>query len=313
MTPLLDWRQVSPGLLLVWTQIKDPYDITTIKPTSNRVKRHPTSAVMAFDPRVDIGPVQVGAILSAAFFGCFVAQTYMYYKRFPKDPLSLKLIVAAVAAFQLGHFVCLIATLWSMTVLAFGNPSILKTFPIAADVLILLSSFTCSLVQLFYTNRLWRLSQVTVLFLVAAALCVVAQTAATILVVRAFRMTSLEAFGYEQHLIIIIASISRASADIFTTIGIAGTLKKSSSGTTAMTTIADRLIAWTLETCLAASIATCTIAILLLTLRNNLVWFGLYVINSNVIANSLMAWFNRRYSPPLDGAISTIAFGRSIA
>jgi hypothetical protein len=85
-----------------------------------------------------------------------------------------------------------------------------------------------------------------VLFLVAAALCVVAQTAATILVVRAFRMTSLEAFGYEQHLIIIIASISRAAADIFTTIGIAGTLKKSSSGTTAMTTLADRLIAWTL-------------------------------------------------------------------
>lgn len=101
--------------------------------------------------------------------------------------------------------------------------------------------------QLFYTNRLWRLSQVTVLFLIAAALCVVAQTAATILVVRAFRMTSLEAFGYEQHLIIIIASISRATADIFTTIGIAGNLKKkSSSGTTAMTTIADRLIAWTL-------------------------------------------------------------------
>lgn len=285
---------------------------------------------MAFDPRVDIGPVQVGAILSAAFFGCLVAQTYMYYRMFPKDPLKLKLIVAAVAALQLGHFVCLIATMWSMTVLAYAHPSILKTFPIGADILILLSSFTCSLVQLFYTNRLWVLSKATVLFIVAGALCVVAQTVAIILVFRAFRMSSLEAFGYEQHVIIIIASISRAAADIFTTIGIAGILKKKSeelSGATAMTTITDRLIAWTLETCLAASIATCTIAILLLTLRNSwcsltpfhktqlrlldLVWFGLYVINSNVIANSLLAWFNRRYrSPTGDQIISSVNFNR---
>lgn len=269
---------------------------------------------MAFDPRVDIGPVQVGAILSAAFFGCLVAQTYIYYRMFPKDPLKLKLIVAAVAALQLGHLFCLIATMWSMTVLAYAHPSILKTFPIGADILILLSSFTCSLVQLFYTHRLWVLSKATVLFIVAGALCVVAQTVAIILVFRAFRMSSLEAFGYEQHVIIIIASISRAAADIFTTIGIAGTLKKKSeelSGATAMTTITNRLIAWTLETCLAASIATCTIAILLLTLRNNLVWFGLYVINSNVIANSLLAWFNRRYrSPTGDQIISTVNFNR---
>jgi hypothetical protein len=134
---------------------------------------------MAFDPRVDIGPVQVGAILSAAFFGCLVAQTYMYYRMFPKDPLKLKLIASfcriviqlcayvwtggscrvwlsllrlmlsdmCLRALQLGHFFCLIATMWSMTVLAYAHPSILKTFPIGADILILLSSFTCSLVQ----------------------------------------------------------------------------------------------------------------------------------------------------------------------
>lgn len=263
---------------------------------------------MAFDPRLVIGPMQVGALLSAAFYGCFVAQTFMYFKMFPKDPLTLKLIVAIVAAFQLGHFLCLIATLWSMTVLAYAHPSVLKTFPIGANILILLSSFTCSIVQLFYTHRLWKLSKVTVLFLVSGALCVVAQTVAIILVIRAFHMSSLEAFGYEQHVIIILASISRAAADIFTTLGIAGTLKKRSLGAAAMTTIADRLIAWTLETCLAASIATFTIAVLLLTLRNNLVWFGLYIINSNVIANSLLAWFNRRYSPAHDEAISSIEF-----
>lgn len=263
--------------------------------------------MITFDPRLVIGPVQIGALLSAGFYGCFVAQTVMYFKLFPKDPLTLKIIVITIAALQLGHFLCLIVTLWTMTVTAYAHPSVLNTFPLGADVLILLSSFTCSIVQLFYSHRLWKLSDVPMLFLISGTLCVVAQTVAFVLVIHAFHMTSLEAFQNQQHIIILLASTSRASADIFTTLGIAGTLKKRSSGTVSVATIADRLIAWALETCLIASLATFSIAILLLTLHNN-AWFGLYVINSNVIANSLLAWFNRRYSPAHDEVVSSIEF-----
>jgi hypothetical protein len=84
------------------------------------------------------------------------------------------------------------------------------------------------------------------LFLISGTLCVVAQTVAFVLVIHAFHMTSLEAFQNQQHIIILLASTSRASADIFTTLGIAGTLKKRSSGTVSVATIADRLIAWAL-------------------------------------------------------------------
>jgi hypothetical protein len=49
--------------------------------------------MITFDPRLVIGPVQIGALLSAGFYGCFVAQTVMYFKLFPKDPLTLKIIV----------------------------------------------------------------------------------------------------------------------------------------------------------------------------------------------------------------------------
>lgn len=223
--------------------------------------------MITFDPRLVIGPVQIGALLSAGFYGCFVAQTVMYFKLFPKDPLTLKIIVITIAygftfsascsdmcfrALQLGHFLCLIVTLWTMTVTAYAHPSVLNTFPLGADVLILLSSFTCSIVQLFYSHRLWKLSDVPMLFLISGTLCVVAQTVAFVLVIHAFHMTSLEAFQNQQHIIILLASTSRASADIFTTLGIAGTLKKRSSGTVSVATIADRLIAWALETCLIA-------------------------------------------------------------
>ncbi|KAG2159255.1 uncharacterized protein EDB93DRAFT_276009 [Suillus bovinus] len=254
--------------------------------------------IMAFDPRIVIGPMQVGSLLSAVFYGCLVSQIYLYFKLFPTDPRGFKIFVIALGIWQLGHFICLVATLWSMTVIAYDHPSILDTLPLGTKIILLLSSFTCSTVQAFYTIRLWKISNIVILPLVSGMLGITAQVAAFIFVVRAFNMANLETFGKDQHFIITFAAISRSASDIFTTIGIAATtLKKRSlyvSGATATTRLADRVIAWMLETCLVASLLTFSIAVLLLTLPNNS-WFGLYLINANLIANSLLAWLNRRF------------------
>ncbi|KAG2049703.1 hypothetical protein BDR06DRAFT_961149 [Suillus hirtellus] len=269
---------------------------------------------MAFDPRIVIGPMQVGSLLSAVFYGCLISQIYVYFKLFPTDPRGFKIAVTALGIWQLGHFICLIATLWTMTVTAYSHPSILDTLPVGTKILLLLSSFTCSTVQSFYTHRLWKLSKIIILPLVSGILGVTAQVAAFIFVIRAFHMANLETFGADQHFIIAFAAISRSASDIFTTISIAATLKKQTlyiPGVSMTAKIADRIITWTLETCLVASLATSSITVLLLTLPNN-AWFGLYIINSNVIANSLLAWLNRRFTFVRDDSdlalCSTIAF-----
>lgn len=48
---------------------------------------------------------------------------------------------------QLGHFVCIISTLWTMTVSTYGDPSQLRVLPLAADLAIPLSAFTAFIVQ----------------------------------------------------------------------------------------------------------------------------------------------------------------------
>ncbi|KAG2363332.1 hypothetical protein BDR07DRAFT_938350 [Suillus spraguei] len=50
----------------------------------------------------------------------------MYFARFTSDGLALKATVSAVLLFQLGHFVCVMSTLWTMTVSTYGDPSQLK-------------------------------------------------------------------------------------------------------------------------------------------------------------------------------------------
>jgi hypothetical protein len=47
-----------------------------------------------FDPYVIIGPVVLGALVNASFFGCLIIQTYFYYANFAKDHRTIKLMVS---------------------------------------------------------------------------------------------------------------------------------------------------------------------------------------------------------------------------
>jgi hypothetical protein len=132
-----------------------------------------------------IGPTQVGGLLSAALFGCLACQCYLYFARFTSDGFALKTIVSLslsllcdvsywsyltvrylqsrmlhvwlgsferywcpfCSLIQLGQFVCIMLTLWTMTVSTYGDPSQLNVFPLAADVALFFSSFTVFIVQ----------------------------------------------------------------------------------------------------------------------------------------------------------------------
>jgi hypothetical protein len=47
-----------------------------------------------FDPYVIIGPVVLGALVNASFFGCLIIQTYFYYANFAKDHRTIKFMVS---------------------------------------------------------------------------------------------------------------------------------------------------------------------------------------------------------------------------
>jgi len=182
---------------------------------------------------------------------------------------------------QLGHFVCIISMLWTMTVSTYGDPSQLSVFPLAADLVILLSSFTVSIVQVsdfkhihclvltaryqsFYVFRLWKLTTNVSLPIICQMFSVVAQIATFVLSARAFSMTDLTAFEAKQNMLIMLAFSSRAVCDWITTAGIAWYLKKKqgsgiieyvyptscllflTSASHGTTTMIDRLIFWTI-------------------------------------------------------------------
>ncbi|OJA20752.1 hypothetical protein AZE42_12282, partial [Rhizopogon vesiculosus] len=101
----------------------------------------------AFNPYTIIGPVVLGGLVNASLFGCLVIQTYVYYANFVKDHRAIKVMVAAVFATQIAHLICVSATLWSVSVSAYGDPSKFQVFPWGADAAILFTSITGALVE----------------------------------------------------------------------------------------------------------------------------------------------------------------------
>ncbi|KAG1750621.1 uncharacterized protein EDB91DRAFT_699009 [Suillus paluster] len=250
-----------------------------------------------FDPRLVIGPMQVGALVTAALFGCLVIQTYVYFTRFI-DSSSFKATVAAVVLFQLGHFFTVIFTMWTMTVTAYGDPSKLDVLPVSAIITVLLSNVTAFIAQSFYTYRLWKLSGKVFFPILSEIFCVVAELATLFVVIKAFSMTSIAHFLVEQNVWIMIGFTSRAICDITITVGVTWSLKKQKQAQgrhiVETTTIIDCLILWTIENGLATSLMSLSVMAACLYLQGTYVWFGLYIIQANVFANALLVSLNRR-------------------
>ncbi|KAG1783014.1 hypothetical protein EV702DRAFT_1059582 [Suillus placidus] len=61
-----------------------------------------------------------------------------------------------------------------------------------------------------------------------------------------------------------------------------------------MTSMTDRLVLWTMETGLIASLVAVLVMSFFLAMKNNYIWIGLYAILASVNANSLLASLNGR-------------------
>ncbi|KAJ8591996.1 hypothetical protein M405DRAFT_79450 [Rhizopogon salebrosus TDB-379] len=200
-----------------------------------------------FNARFVIGPMQVGALIGAALFGCLAAQCYVYFKKFTSDHLGLKATVAAVILIQLGHFVCVILSLWTMTVSTCGDLSLLSVFSMWTEVVILLTSFTVFIVQSFYAFRLWKLSRKVVLPILLEMIYIAGQITTLIVVSMIFSMTDAWIFTDYQSSPIMLSFIARAVCDLISTIAIAWNLKqKRDSGIKETIIIIDQLILWTI-------------------------------------------------------------------
>ncbi|KAJ6624202.1 hypothetical protein B0H10DRAFT_1785151 [Mycena sp. CBHHK59/15] len=105
-----------------------------------------------------IGALEISVLFSCFFMGMLSVQTYVYYYNFPNDALWIKLWVAILWFFELGHLISIAQSLYAGTITGWGNPEALVRF-IGLAISPLLAGVVSTMVQLFFCRRIQVMGQ----------------------------------------------------------------------------------------------------------------------------------------------------------
>ncbi|EIW81411.1 hypothetical protein CONPUDRAFT_144196 [Coniophora puteana RWD-64-598 SS2] len=248
-----------------------------------------------FQPDLIIGPIEAGTVVSSVLFGCAMIQTYMYFTTFEEDSRGFKGLVLLIMGLLFVHLVCVIDTLWQMTILTYGFPQALGAFSHVADAVIILGSVITLCVQAFYIYRLVRLSSSWILPAICTLVCVVSCVLGLVLGITALRMTSMASYEVYEKWAITACLVVAALADVAITGSLVYHMGSKFAESSARTDrIIEKSILWAIETGFITSFCALLVLIFFFTMKQNYIWVGTYGFVAPIYANCFLAVLNGR-------------------
>ncbi|KAM6501409.1 hypothetical protein JOM56_004423 [Amanita muscaria] len=103
------------------------------------------------------GAALIGVIVSAMLYGITNLQTYFYYMTYPKDQGWMKTLVSVIWILDTVHMALVSMTIYHYLVTNYSNPSALAVGHWSLYVSIVVNIAIASIVQLFFTMRIFQL------------------------------------------------------------------------------------------------------------------------------------------------------------
>ncbi|KAH8115799.1 hypothetical protein DFH11DRAFT_1306223 [Phellopilus nigrolimitatus] len=221
----------------------------------------------------NLGVMYIGVSLSGILYGVSFAQTWYYYDRYNNDPWPLKilyLVTNFAKTQELDNFI------WSL----------------AAEVLF--NGLIGLMVQSFFTYRIYQLSNRNILLtgIVLLPVLAVFGTSFAYTIKALFLETLAEAAALKN--LSMAVNILAAAGDILITLSMVSLLRRTRTGLRRADAMANKLIAYSLNTGLLTSICAILSLVTITALPTTLVYTCFYFILGRVYTNSLLATLNDR-------------------
>ncbi|KAJ7144509.1 hypothetical protein C8R44DRAFT_865420 [Mycena epipterygia] len=247
-----------------------------------------------------IGAVEIGTLLSGVLFGLITSQTYVYYKTYPRDSRFTKGLVGALWIVELVHTACIFDALYMYTVRGYGDPTYLIRFPVSLDATIILHGATVIIgtPTLLHPPDLQIRAKTYYLTAVAIFILFVRFAAFVVSGVAATRMSALLDFMQSWKSLILFDLISCAITDVMmSAILVYHLATRRATVYKSTLAIMDKLIMWSVETCLVTTFTTIVMMICFLTMgEKNFIWIGILLVQPKIFSNALLANLNSRAS-----------------
>ncbi|KAH9045090.1 hypothetical protein EDB84DRAFT_1558825 [Lactarius hengduanensis] len=249
----------------------------------------PASSVA--DIQNTFGAAFIGLLISTTLFGLTIVQTWTYFWRYWKrDPKALKSFVAFITVMDTLHTIlCAYAVYWYL-VLNFGNVDSLGYSMWALNIQVVISIFISAPVRLYYTRRVYKVSQSIFLPILIAALVVVGSSVGFLFTAKEFILKRFARF----HTLIWIPCVgltAGALADLLIAAAMCWSLYRRKTGTDS---IIISLMAYSINSGLLTSLLAGAMPISFALSPSSLIWLGFYWAMTKCYVNSLLAMLNSR-------------------
>ncbi|EPQ50151.1 hypothetical protein GLOTRDRAFT_141615 [Gloeophyllum trabeum ATCC 11539] len=243
-----------------------------------------------------MGAMFVGVIVAATLYGVSCVQTWFYYNHYRNDLWHIKLLVAASFISDTIHQALISHTMYTYVVTNFANPAILQRLVWSLLVEVLFNGFTALMVQVFFTIRIWKLSERNVPITVSVLLLVLAEFGAVI--AYTIKSLTLETFAELELLKGLSMSVNglAAAGDVAIAIVLCTMLHRSRTGFRQSDTMITKLIIFCVNTGLLTSACAVLSLVFIAALPNTFIYICFYFTLGRLYLNSLLATLNARKS-----------------
>ncbi|KAI6146232.1 hypothetical protein BKA82DRAFT_4418811 [Pisolithus tinctorius] len=242
-----------------------------------------------------LGPTLVSLVVSGILYGCALVQTYVYFALFPKDSWKFKTLLKLLVAFEMflqsAHLGFLFLLMWQLEDFE-ENDLLGPTF--AALITIMLSGPIAFCTQAFFVFRLYTFSHKKALPVFCSFL-VIAQFVITLAFGIFLRITEPTYIGITNSTPSekFIAPTLFITICVDTTIAVSMSyyLKANESGFRRTSRVVDRMVFYIMAT---GTITRIPCKYIRTRFWCHRVWLGLFMIESGLYTNSLLAALNAR-------------------
>lgn len=255
------------------------------------------------DLTLTLGALYDGAVVSTVLYGLTCGQTYRYFKAYPDDKITLRIMVFLTFLLDTFERLLLGHALWFYLIRKCDGHSPSDTTPIWSYYgVIIPAQLSIFIVQCFYIRRIWSLGQrkLTLLLVLGAVLELLAGIG---FIVTAYMTNDLYLDSYHtttlaaHNVILYIGACSTLLTDIGITFSMCSLLyqvRRSSLETSR--SVLDTLFNYAMTTGLLVTILTAVLMIVSSALPNTLLFDGLYLSAGKLYINSMLAALNSRQS-----------------
>ncbi|KAJ7206276.1 hypothetical protein GGX14DRAFT_457512 [Mycena pura] len=248
-----------------------------------------------------LGAIEMGGVLSVLFFGINTAQTYHYYRDYPKDR---PLVKAAVWIFQLVHNILTWQAIYALTVTFFGHPEHVRAPPRTLYFTLVVSALTTTITDVFFANRIRVISQRWPIAIICWTLTFLELLAnAGMIAIFCTNISGVSVLQVQYRWLMSTALVMSALVDVLITATLCYYLLHVRNSTLEKTRrIADTLITWSIEStmiktlviswsysrALTSNSGAAILQLIMFLTRDDLIWGFFYLIQSALHTNSML-------------------------